>query len=427
MNARFLRFLSPAEQAKAIVEDNLFALLDDVVGVTESRLSGRHIDLDRKEVEEAYNQAWQGVYEKIAKGEEVKNLTGLLVDITYKRSLDIYRQRREAMHTDESLENHPATGDMAEHADDRDQLAGLFDRLKDRLNTNERKAITLCVLHGFSRAEAAKVLEMPEPTFQRIIDSAWKKVASVTASLHARGCGDDEWARALRSFAFGLIDEDHRDYPKVSTHVETCESCRRYVQGLRGLAAVMPPFGLRFIPLHHHPGFLHITIRSVRRLFGGHGAAAAGGAGGSGAGAAASAGTIKVAAVVVGLAVAGGAAIKVATDEHTHRHHRRAHMPAAVVASPPVVSALPAPSAGIPAIANTPKHRNAQRRGRHAHPRTNYTPPSPTQTHAIQEFGVERAHPATAAQPATPAPSPAARSAARESEYDTDFSFERKG
>lgn len=229
MSARFLRFLSPAEQARAVADEHYVALMGDVLRITESRLSRRHIDLDRKDVEAAYNQAWHGVCQRIARGEGVENLTGLLVDITYKRSLDIYRQCHEAMHTDDGLEgvdgleSRATSGDLAEQADDRGKLMGLFERLKGRLNTNERKAITLCILHGYSRAEAAKVLGIPEPTFQRIIDAAWKKVASVATGLDGRGCGDDEWARALRSFALGLIDEDHRDYHRISEHVQKCE------------------------------------------------------------------------------------------------------------------------------------------------------------------------------------------------------------
>jgi DNA-directed RNA polymerase specialized sigma24 family protein len=401
VNPRFLRFLPPAEQAKAIADEHLFALLDDVVRITESRLTGRHIDLDRKDVEAAYNLAWAGVCQRIAQGGKVENLTGLLVDITYKRSLDIYRQRHEAMHTDDGLsddvlESHAASSDLTEEVDDRGRLMGLFERLKERLNTNERKAITLCILHGYSRAEAAKVLGIPEPTFQRIIDAAWKKVAQVAAYLDGPGCGDGEWARALRSFAFGLIDENHRDYPRINEHVQGCESCRRYVQGLRGLAAVMPPLGLRFIPFaHHHVGLLHAAVRSVKRLFGGHGTAAASGSSGAGA-AAGVGGTVKVAAVVVGLAIAGGVTIRAAAGHHhTPRHHHHAKLR-------PAVGALAAPIARTPVATNTPLHGRSQQNGTVVHRRAVYSLPSREQTHAIREFGIEQPHRATASRAATP-------------------------
>ncbi len=419
MSARFLRFLSPAEQARAVADEHYVALMGDVLRITESRLSRRHIDLDRKDVEAAYNQAWHGVCQRIARGEGVENLTGLLVDITYKRSLDIYRQCHEAMHTDDGLEgvdgleSRATSGDLAEQADDRGKLMGLFERLKGRLNTNERKAITLCILHGYSRAEAAKVLGIPEPTFQRIIDAAWKKVASVATGLDGRGCGDDEWARALRSFALGLIDEDHRDYHRISEHVQKCESCRRYVQGLRGLSAVMPPLGLRFIPFaHHHPGLVHTAIRSIRQLLGaGHDGAAGGRAGASTAGGvAAGVGTVKVAAVVLGLAVV-GVSIKIATSGHHTTHHHYAQRPPATLATPPAVNALAAArSAPKPAAAINPRRRPA-----HGH-----TPVHQTPTYRPP---ARPAPPPKSVAPPSQAPKPAT-TASHESERE--FSFEQK-
>lgn len=438
MNPRFLRFLTPAQQATAIADEHLFAMLDDVVRITQSRLAGGHIDLDRKDVEAAYNLAWNGVWQRIAQGGKVENLTGLLVDITYKRSLDIYRQRHEGMHTDatfdETFEGHATAGDLAEQADDREKLMGLFERLRDRLNENERNAVVLCIVHGYSRAEAAKQLEIPEPAFQKIIDAAWKKVASVAAFLDARGCGDDEWARALRSFALGLIDDEH-ECARISAHVEECESCRRYVHGLRGLAAVFPPLGLRFAPFaHHHAGLLHVLAEWVRRLLGGGHASSAGGstagasaAGGSTAGAgAAGIGAVKVAAIIVGLAAA-GVTVKVATGTgHRHRPPNQHRQP------PPALAARnPAAIRPLSPIVKSPSRLRRSAHATRLHTTAAYVPPPAAQRSAIREFGVERAHtatatttvPALAPKPTIVAPAQHAQPA-REGERE-DFSFEK--
>jgi hypothetical protein len=51
---------------------------------------------------------------------------------------------------------------------------------------------------------------------ERVMDNATKKLSRVIASIEARGCGDDEWARLMRTYALGLLSEDDRDYPNTS-------------------------------------------------------------------------------------------------------------------------------------------------------------------------------------------------------------------
>ncbi|HEY3944442.1 MAG TPA: sigma-70 family RNA polymerase sigma factor [Solirubrobacteraceae bacterium] len=439
MNPRFLRFLAPAEQAQALADEHLVAMMPAVVGVAERRLGPLFADLDKKDVEAAYNLAWHGVWEMVARGEPIENLKALLVHITVLRSKDIHRTRHAEMHTDADLETQAVEVDLAEQADDRGKLMGLFERLKDRLNTNERKAVTLCILHGYSRAEAAKELGMPERKFQRIMDEAWKKVTSVAAGLDGRGCADGEWARALRSYALHLIDEDHPDYSKVAEHIEGCAPCRHYVRGLEGLAAVMPPLGFRFVPYgHHHPGIIHTAIEAVHRLFGGHGASAATGGGSTAGAAAAGAGTVKVAAiVVVSLAVVGGVSIHAATSSHhthhTHRHSASAPGRAAVVTPPPAgaarIASNPSVGTAVPVIAHRKRHRQSS---------STRATVVPAHLHTVEELGMEHTRTATpakaiarAAGPSAPVATPTAKPSHSEpSESQSanrgEFTFEQK-
>ena len=125
--------ISPRQQAEAVANANYETLKDIVLRSVTSHLFGRGVRLDRIDLEAAYNLAWHGVCQAIAQGRRVENLAGLLVDITSKRAIDIYRQRNEAMHADADVESHAVEVDLAERVDDQHKLERLFERLRDRL------------------------------------------------------------------------------------------------------------------------------------------------------------------------------------------------------------------------------------------------------------------------------------------------------
>jgi DNA-directed RNA polymerase specialized sigma24 family protein len=177
-----------------------------VVRAVKGEVVVERVRLDRSDFDEAYNMGWHGACQYIAQGHEVTNLTGLLVKITYERSLDIYRQRQEYQFVEHDLEERVVEDDLAERLDDEIKLQRLITRLKERLNEAGRQAVTLCVLHGFKRPEAVRALGIPEDRIQKIMDSATKKIAGVVAGIETRGCGGAEWSRLLRSYALGALD-----------------------------------------------------------------------------------------------------------------------------------------------------------------------------------------------------------------------------
>lgn len=325
MSIRVRRSVLPAQQASVLAEANLRTLERPVLQAVKGRLFRENIHLPLPDLEAAYNHAWHGVCQMVAQGEEIESLTGLLIKITWQRSIDAYRQRNEAQHTDATLDDHAHHVDLAEQVDDQHKINRLIERLVKRLNDKERNAVALCTLHGYTRREAANRLGIPEPALQKIMDSATRKMWSVVAGINARGCGDDEWARALRSFALGLTSEDSPDYPRISKHIEECEVCKRYVMCLRGLAAVLPPlvpFGHDITGLLAH---IHRIFAPGRAMTGGPAAQtstalANGASNASGAGLVGvlGGGTAKTVAVVAaGLVVAGGA---VAVQVSAHKH-----------------------------------------------------------------------------------------------------------
>jgi DNA-directed RNA polymerase specialized sigma24 family protein len=332
MSVRVLRHQSPRQQAEAVANANYEGLKEVVLRSVMSRLFARSVRLDRIDLEAAYNQAWHGVCQAIAQGRRVENLAGLLVDITCKRAIDIYRQRNEAMHADADVdvETHAVEVDLAEQVDDQHKIERLLERLKDRLTDVQRNAVTLCILHGYTRPEAARILGIEAAAFEKVMDRTVKKIGGIIAGMDSRGCGDDEWARALRSFALGLMSEDSPDYERIAEHVLECASCERYVMGLRGLAAVLPPLGWPLEHVSHGSGAL---LAHLHKLFAPHGVGVAasaqttatvtsGSATATGGGwAVLGSGAAKVA-VVVGLATVGTLSVHAVGPHHATRHPR---------------------------------------------------------------------------------------------------------
>ena len=351
--------------------------------------------LDSSDLEEAYCLAWHGVYEEIKRGTEIANLTGMLVEITWRRAVDAYRGLQTGQHADVDIDAHGVEVDLDEQLDDQQKLQRFIKRLKRRLSRQECQAVSLCLIHGYSRPEARELLGIEdEERMQKLMDRAMRKIGGIVAGIDARGCGGDEWACMLRAYALGLLGEDERDYRRASEHIEDCASCRRYVMGLRGLAAIVPPVGLPLMPVGGHEASI---LAHLERLFGGHGSASAtassalrgtataGGAGaaGGGAGAIGSLGGAKVAAVLVVAAVAGAAAIHV-SDTHHHPAARHAHVARAAPAS----ASLPARGPYVPASVAT-RADLASEQTRHAEARRGGVVAAGRSTVVEREFGFE--------------------------------------
>jgi DNA-directed RNA polymerase specialized sigma24 family protein len=232
-----------------VVAERLRELEGPVVRAVVGRLRRENVSLAVPDIEAAYNRAWHGVYETMLQGRRVENLMGLLVTITYMRSIETYRLRHEAEQSDEPLEKQIIDVDLAEHVDDQEKINGLLARLSERLTEKEQGAVSLCLLRGYPRAETAERLGLSERALKKVMDSANKKLAGIVTMVQPRGCGDDEWARALRAYALAAMDPDSRDRQRIELHIQDCRVCKRYVVGLRGLAVVFPPI----LPFAHDP------------------------------------------------------------------------------------------------------------------------------------------------------------------------------
>jgi DNA-directed RNA polymerase specialized sigma24 family protein len=330
-----LRSRTPEDEAHEIANANYEQLKEEVLRAVNAQLRKKQITtVNRQDLEIAYSEAWQGTTQWIIQRRPVTSLAGLVYKMTYRRAFDIYRAKQERRRVDLDLEMQSVEPDYAQRVHDHDKLTGVLGRLKDRLSEKERRAVTLCVLHGYKRPEAADLLKIDRAAFERIMDGAMKKMGNIVASLEARGHdGDGEWSRLMRAYALGLLSEEEPDYKRALEHLEgddPCESCRRYVRGLRGLAAVMPPLLPPGLLGGHEPAILS----HLYQWLGGHATAAAQAGAAAGAGAGGTAAGIAVGGGAKAIVLAGAAALSIAgaavvVSQHVASAHHRTPLPSA--------------------------------------------------------------------------------------------------
>jgi DNA-directed RNA polymerase specialized sigma24 family protein len=401
-----VRSLTPTQQAEAAANESFYAKEEEVIAVVRGKLAARNMHLDHSDLREAYCQAWHGVCVEIKRGGEVGNLTGMLVDITWKRAVDTYRGERPAQRADVDVDEQTVEVDIDEHLDHEAMIKRLVHGLKGRLNQGECEAVSLCMIHGYSRPEARELLGIKdEARMQKIMDGATKKIGPILASIMARGCGGEEWTRLLRAYALGVLSPEDRDYARAEAHIAGCVPCKRYVIGLRGLAAIVPPFGLPFMPPIGHEASI---LAHLKHLFAGHGTASAvqagtGGAAGGGGGASLlgsiGAGTAAKGAAV--LAVIAVTAVVTAKPGHTGASHHHPQLGPRVqrleeqtASHPPESAASATPrSFSSPTVTSPPTSTT-----RHSHVTVRHRPHRNARRGAAQSLRVA----------AAPAPSPGA-------------------
>ncbi len=441
---------SPEQQAERVANEHYRQLQTEVIATVSAKLSARKMRLDESDLEEAYCQAWHAVCETIKRGRTVSNLTGMLVEITWRRAVDVYRELRPGQRVDVELDRHGVDPDADEQLDDQIKLERFIARARERLNARECEALSLCVIHGYPRAEAAQLLGLKRSQMEKLMDGAMKKIGGIVASISARGCGGDEWARLLKDYALGLIAEDDRDYPRAAAHVASCGECRRYVNGLRGLAAIFPPVVLPFgrAAAGSGAGVLHRLASVLRSGHGGRGLPGAGdalstasGSAAGGAGAGSVAGSLSAGTLAKGVAVIAAGAAAVALAVHGGGSHLvlAQHTPVTHAQNPRPASASASAVAATARSSATTASRQAHGRGHHSttrgrahlpagrrplHRAGSSTGGASSAPGSTSEFATEGARYSTPTSPPTPA-APAPSETASIARVNREFGFER--
>lgn len=212
-----------------------------VVANVRSRLGRDGIHVDDADLDAAYNQAWHTLHGQLLDGEEVSNPPAFLAKVAYRRAVDEYRRLHVERRADgAALDTLADPADPDARLDDAATLRQLVEGIKEELTERESRAATLCYLLGYSRAEAAKELDLEPRRMGKVMDGAARKLRVFAAHIEAgRWC--EKRQPLMRAFASGLLEPDARRHGQAAEHLASCAGCRGYVRSLRGLGAVLPP------------------------------------------------------------------------------------------------------------------------------------------------------------------------------------------
>jgi DNA-directed RNA polymerase specialized sigma24 family protein len=369
-------------RADRLLREEFQSLRERVLRTVGARLRSAGMALDGSDLEACYAIAWQGLHAKVLEGEAIESPFGWLVLVTFRRAVEECRVRRAAVSSPDELERRQSStgGDLAGALDDRIRLAQLFEGLRAHLNDRERQAVTLCYLHGLSRAEAAARMGISDGRMRKLMEGRGASDPGVCGKLGVlaetieagRWC--DSQGSLMRALAYGVLDPAGERHRMATAHCDGCPACRAYVLSLRGLAAALPPVLLPWGPLAAAigggRGVAHISAaarQGAHASSAGSGAAyASGAAGASGGGWLLTGGGLSAKLAVgclIALGVGGGCvALQAGTHRSHHDHAHRSHVTAARLAGASVAADVrvtpksgeqPGSSAGAPAGAST--------------------------------------------------------------------------
>lgn len=412
------------ERAESVIEREYDELRRPTLTALRSKLGARGIRFDDSDLEAFYNQAWHGLYLRLAEGEQIDNHGGFLVQAAFFRAIDELRRTQPERRADAAdLEAAGTEPDLAAQLDDHAQLRQFMEGMRERLSEREREAVTLCYIHGCSRPQAAELLGVSPKRMEKLMDGASRKVGVLVEDI-----SDGSWCETrgslMKAYAFGVLDPDGERAALAAAHLRECPGCRRYVRGLRGIAAIAPPVAL---PL---------ALMGALGAAGGHAAAGAAGAssGAGGGGAAAGAGTATAgagggigtagAALAASVVVAAGGFGVYKAVSHDGGAHKV--IPPAQTTTVPATAAAPAATTQSSSSAKKAK-RAAKRKAARKRAAATATGSATTASPAAATMPSATTSPGATTTPSTPASPPAATSPAA-SEPTTDgtqeFGFE---
>lgn len=323
-------------RADEVLNRDYLALRATVLRTVAAWLRRNSIFFDDADLEGHYNTAWQGFYNELLAGRTVEKPEAFLITIVRRRAIDdarrLHSRGRGVAYevTQDEVAAVGADSDVAARLDDHTKLKHFMEGLKDRLGRRELEAAALCYIHGYSRPEAAEVLDVEPKRMEKIMDAVSKKVGAFVRDIEA-GAWCDARRSLMNAYAFGVLDKEGSRHRQAVAHLEGCPPCRRYVRGAQGLAAIVPPVALPIGPLAPHGqmtgelldkinGLLHDSAHladqaggaktgAAGALAAGTGGAAAAGSGGAAAASAGGGLAAKAAAIVIAATSAGAGAV----------------------------------------------------------------------------------------------------------------------
>ena len=385
------------DRFERVIAEHYESLKPEVLTTVRGKLAVDSLHPDPSDLDAAYNAAWHALYEQSCRREEeVGNLGGWLAKITYRRAIDDVRRAhikyRAPVAVGEGISQLGYEHDFDAELADRQRYHQWLMSVRLQLNARERQAVSLCVLHEYSRRDASDMMGVDIKRLDKIMVAANKKLGGLLEAIN-RGDWCQEQRSLIKAYALGLHEEGGERHDLAVAHVMECQACAAYVRSLRGLAVVVPA-----------PALLASAVGTGGGMVGGLSGLFSGGSGGAtlgGAGAAAGGGGAtllsgmgaKTAALCVSAVCAAGGAVIVVEKAPDPKPKPRVASPSASP-SRPTSSAPAAANPSVRPAATSTRSASATRSARRRVP----TDPASKGAQDVAEFGVESQ---TTSRPAT--------------------------
>jgi DNA-directed RNA polymerase specialized sigma24 family protein len=234
-------------KAHEVIARDYAALKGEVLRSVRTGLRNMRVPFNEHDLDAAYNNAWHTLYSRLATGDDFDKPGGFLVEVTKRRVIDEARRARHGLRADAvDIGERGYEHDYVSLIDNRRLIREFTEGLREKLTERECQVVTLCWIEGYTRPEAARILELPEDRVQKIMDSATPKIGEF-AQVIREGGWCEEHASMMRAFARDWLKADGDRYKLAKRHLEDCPSCRRFVRALKGLSGLIPPV---LIPTH---------------------------------------------------------------------------------------------------------------------------------------------------------------------------------
>jgi DNA-directed RNA polymerase specialized sigma24 family protein len=244
-----MTIVAPSTQADTVLARDYERLKPEILRTVRGKLASSGVRFDDLDLDAFYNQAWHGVHTKLAEGERVENVSGLLVTIAQRRALDEFRAlRMEARVDADALDGQRVDLDLAARVDDHMRLRHFISGMRVNLHGREREAAALCYVQDYSRGEAAQAMGIKPRRMEKIMDGVSKKVGAFVGEIERDEVCDARHSM-IKAYALGLLDPEGERYALAVEHLDSCPACRRDVMRMRGIAALTPPVPLMMAAL----------------------------------------------------------------------------------------------------------------------------------------------------------------------------------
>ena len=198
------------------------------------RRAGRQFDdLD---LDAFYNQAWHGLYLRLAAGRgdrEPRRLPRPRRLLPRDRRDPALRSRRACDPAARRGARRRAGHRRACSTTTR-KLTHFMEGMRERLTERERKAATLCYIQGYTRPQTAEVLGVSPKRMEKLMDGVSQKIGVLVEDIRGGGWCESR-SSLMKAYAFGVLDPDGERWELAVAHLRECPGCRRYVRGLRGI------------------------------------------------------------------------------------------------------------------------------------------------------------------------------------------------